>query len=86
MRVEFAGVGQLIQWMEEVVTPEKYDLFYIPNKRQLIAIKNVSTSPRTHAIVRDVGQDEAHQARDQLPSSYMTAVDFRWKTDVEESS
>lgn len=86
MRVEFVETGTLLRWFDEMVNTEKYDLYYVTTKRNLIAIKNVSTSPRVHAIVKNVSQDEADKVVNETGRSYIPIVEFRWSSDIEDPS
>lgn len=86
MRVEFLGVGDFEEWFGEVVNPTKYDLYYVGPDSDLVAIKNVSTSPRIHAIIRDVSHSSAMEVAESYGRTLVTVNDFEWRTDVADSS
>lgn len=78
MKAVFSNTDHLDDWLDSMVSPSKYDLYYVTLHRRLIAIKNVSTSPRLHAVVNDVDIEDAQTVADSHGVKLTTVKRFDW--------
>lgn len=87
MKAEFSNPEQLEEWLRNVVSAGKYDLYYETLERRLYAIKNVSTEPRLHGYVDGVDIEEAQSVVDSTGRNVLTTVKtFEWEHDSTEAT
>lgn len=80
MKAEFSNPENLEEWLRNVVSSNKYDLYYETLDRRLYAIKNVSTEPRLHGYVENVDIEDAQRLADSTSIGFVTTVkDFEWE-------
>ena len=51
MKVQLNSPESAENWFDDVVNPEKYDIYYVGPEKKIVLMKNVSTSPRIHGVI-----------------------------------
>lgn len=80
-RLEFLSEEGFKQFLFERVDPNKYDLYWAAHP-ELIAMKNVSTSPRLYGSMPDCPQPVATRVAEELGKDMIVVEDFDWQNHI----
>lgn len=78
MRIDFYNIDSVREWLDEVVDPEKYDVYYVGSEKEVVLMKNVSTAPRIHAVIEDVPQPIARELAENYGRPFTTVERLDW--------
>lgn len=80
-KATFADLDSMQHWLQHIVSPSRYDLYYSKGTAEAIAIKNVSTSPRVTGVVKNVERGDVEQVGSRVGREVTVLHRFYWRDD-----